>query len=85
VTEILKEVQRGAARAKEVGALGWQKCPIPVTNKTFLRNTLVSTLREPYRPPGKRGRFHVGLRSDEDGGKHHRSRDDDRTSSSRSS
>ncbi|XP_059147340.1 serine/arginine repetitive matrix protein 2-like, partial [Physella acuta] len=67
VVEILKEVQRGAERAKEHGALGWQKCPVPVTNKTFLRNTLVSTLREPYRPPSKRGRFHVGLDGDKKG------------------
>ncbi|KAI8798048.1 E3 ubiquitin-protein ligase Topors [Biomphalaria glabrata] len=64
VSEILKEIQRGAARAKEHGALGWQKCPVPVTNKTFLRNTLVSTLREPYKPPRKKGRFHVGLHND---------------------
>ncbi|BFZ15112.1 hypothetical protein BsWGS_18151 [Bradybaena similaris] len=84
ITEILKEVQRGAARAREVGALGWQKCPIPVTNKTFLRNTLVSTLREPYRPPSRFEKFHPGFKKNDDGGSYHKSRDDDRSSSSRS-
>ncbi|XP_046564705.1 protein POLR1D-like [Haliotis rubra] len=43
--EILKETKRGAERAKEHGALGWQKCPLPATNKRFLKNMLVGTLR----------------------------------------
>ncbi|GFS17668.1 hypothetical protein ElyMa_004988300 [Elysia marginata] len=55
ITEILKEVQHGAARAKQYGALAWQKNRVPAVNKTFLHNTLVSTLRKPYKPPSKRG------------------------------
>ncbi|GFN77670.1 hypothetical protein PoB_000417600 [Plakobranchus ocellatus] len=78
ITEILKEVQHGAARAKQYGALAWQKSRVPVVNKTFLHNTLVSTLREPYRPPGKRGgRATQGL--------HDRGDDSRSSSSSRSS
>ncbi|KAL8561545.1 hypothetical protein ACOMHN_024781 [Nucella lapillus] len=46
VQEILKDLKRGAERAKEHGALGWQKNPLPPTNKRFLRNMLVSTLRD---------------------------------------
>ncbi|ESP03678.1 hypothetical protein LOTGIDRAFT_237578 [Lottia gigantea] len=43
--EILKETKRSAERAKELGAFGWTKSKIPPTNKTFLKNMLVSTLR----------------------------------------
>ncbi|KAK7489853.1 hypothetical protein BaRGS_00018875 [Batillaria attramentaria] len=47
--EILKDIKRGAERAREHGALGWQKNPAPAPNKNFLRNMLVSTLRDDNR------------------------------------
>ncbi|XP_076446457.1 uncharacterized protein LOC143283917 isoform X2 [Babylonia areolata] len=46
VQEILKDLKRGAERAKEHGALGWQKNPAPPPNKRFLRNMLLSTLQD---------------------------------------
>lgn len=42
--EILRETKRGAERAKDHGAYGWQKPRIHPTNKNFLKNTLLSTL-----------------------------------------
>lgn len=87
--EILKDIKRGAERAREHGALGWQKNPGPVPNKTFLRNMLVSTLRDDNR--GRRGfrqrgnhRFHRGGDSSYDKGlKRHYS--DSRSSDQKSS
>ncbi|XP_050415102.1 protein POLR1D [Patella vulgata] len=51
--EILKETKKSAERAKEMGALGWTKCPLPSTNKTFLKNMLVSTLRNINSPKSR--------------------------------
>ncbi|KAL5012683.1 hypothetical protein ScPMuIL_011234 [Solemya velum] len=42
--EIMKETMRGAERAKEFGALGWQKSPIPPANKVFLNNMMKQTI-----------------------------------------
>lgn len=53
--EILRDIKWGAERAKEHGALGWQKNPAPSTNKRFLRNMLASTLRDDR--PFKRKEF----------------------------
>lgn len=46
--ELLQEAKRAQKRAEEMGAVGWQRCPLPATNKRFLHNMLVSTL-EPRR------------------------------------
>ncbi|XP_065309696.1 protein POLR1D-like [Dermacentor albipictus] len=63
--EILRETKRGAERAKDHGAYGWQKPRIHPTNKNFLKNTLLSTLvgrrrdnanREPVRLPKEHSR-----------------------------
>lgn len=42
--ELLLEAKRAKSRAEEVGPVGWQRCPLPVTNKRFLHNVLASTL-----------------------------------------
>ncbi|XP_078369146.1 protein POLR1D-like isoform X2 [Oculina patagonica] len=42
--ELLQEAKRAKSRAEEMGPMGWQRCPLPATNKRFLRNVLVSTL-----------------------------------------
>lgn len=42
--EILRESKRGAERAKESGAYGWERPRLHPTNKVFLRNTVLSTL-----------------------------------------
>ncbi|PVD34647.1 hypothetical protein C0Q70_05924 [Pomacea canaliculata] len=46
LAEIMKDIKRGAERAQEHGALGWQKSTAPPPNKTFLRNMLMSTLTD---------------------------------------
>ncbi|KAK3576081.1 hypothetical protein CHS0354_014085 [Potamilus streckersoni] len=51
--ELLLEAKRGAERAKDMGALGWQKPSIPPANKRFLTNMLVSTLRDAERQARK--------------------------------
>lgn len=56
IEEILLETKRASERAKEFGSSGWIKPKIPSTNKNFLRNTLVSTLRHPY-SSNKHGSF----------------------------
>lgn len=43
--ELLREAKIAAARAEVNGVLDWQKCPLLKTNKTFLHNTIVSTMR----------------------------------------
>ncbi|MCI4391569.1 hypothetical protein PGIGA_G00135980 [Pangasianodon gigas] len=40
VEELLKEANRGRARAETMGPAGWMKCPLGSTNKRFLLNTL---------------------------------------------
>ncbi|PFX29996.1 hypothetical protein AWC38_SpisGene5210 [Stylophora pistillata] len=42
--ELLQEAKRAKSRAEEVGPVGWQRCPLPATNKRFLHNVLASTL-----------------------------------------
>ncbi|KAL1435155.1 hypothetical protein MTO96_011083 [Rhipicephalus appendiculatus] len=42
--EILRETKRGAERAKDHGAYGWEKPRVHPTNKNFLKNTILSTL-----------------------------------------
>jgi hypothetical protein len=42
--ELLWEARRGASRAAVGGALAWQKCPLPPTNKRFLSNVIQYTL-----------------------------------------
>jgi hypothetical protein len=42
--ELLREAQRGALRAAVGGALAWQKCPLPPTNKRFLSNMIQYTI-----------------------------------------
>ncbi|XP_063414388.1 pre-mRNA-splicing factor 38B-like [Mytilus trossulus] len=43
--ELTKEAKRGAERAREIGAYGWVKRQGASTDKKFLGNVLVSTLR----------------------------------------
>lgn len=43
--EILRDTRLRAERAKNQGAYGWQKPRIHPTNKNFLKNTLLSTLK----------------------------------------
>uniref|UniRef100_A0A2R5LC60 Uncharacterized protein n=1 Tax=Ornithodoros turicata TaxID=34597 RepID=A0A2R5LC60_9ACAR len=52
--EILRESRRGAERAKEFGAYGWEKPRIRPANKVFLRNTILSTVRRPQAKSAKR-------------------------------
>jgi hypothetical protein len=42
--ELLREARRGASRAAVGGALAWQKCPLPPTNKRFLSNMIQYTI-----------------------------------------
>ncbi|CAI9732284.1 Hypothetical predicted protein [Octopus vulgaris] len=49
VAELLQEAKRGSERAKEMGAIGWRKCPIPQANKVFLNNTLLSIVSDSKR------------------------------------
>ncbi|XP_029183003.2 protein POLR1D-like [Acropora millepora] len=42
--ELLQEAKRAQKRAEEMGPIGWQRCPLPATNKRFLHNMLISTL-----------------------------------------
>lgn len=42
--ELLWEARRGASRAAVGGALAWQKCPLPPTNKRFLSNVIQYTI-----------------------------------------
>ncbi|KAM7426193.1 hypothetical protein ABFA07_022485 [Porites harrisoni] len=54
--ELLQEAKQARSRAETMGAAGWQKCPIPATNKRFLRNALLNTLepkRKKSRPDNK--------------------------------
>lgn len=51
--EILRETRRGAERAKDHGAYGWEKPRVHPTNKNFLKNTILSTLVS--RKGGRRG------------------------------
>uniref|UniRef100_UPI00358FE79E protein POLR1D-like n=1 Tax=Myxine glutinosa TaxID=7769 RepID=UPI00358FE79E len=44
--EILQEAKRGKIRAESMGPLGWQKSPIPKTNKRFLINTIKGNLQD---------------------------------------
>ncbi|XP_033742355.1 protein POLR1D-like isoform X1 [Pecten maximus] len=53
VEEILKETKRGAERAKEFGALGWQKPAVPSTNKRFLTNMILSSVNDSNRKKRK--------------------------------
>ncbi|CAN8000366.1 unnamed protein product [Ixodes hexagonus] len=54
--EILRESKRGAERAKESGAYGWERPRLHPTNKVFLRNTVLSTLpsRRRLQTPSKK-------------------------------
>ncbi|XP_064610183.1 protein POLR1D-like isoform X2 [Liolophura sinensis] len=52
--ELIKEAKRGAERARDMGATGWLKAPIPRANKRFLNNTVVSTLRNLRSPVKKK-------------------------------
>ncbi|CAC5392919.1 unnamed protein product [Mytilus coruscus] len=51
--ELTKEAKRGAERAREIGAYGWVKRPGATTDKKFLGNVLVSTLRSNKRKPSR--------------------------------
>ncbi|CAC5410193.1 unnamed protein product [Mytilus coruscus] len=51
--ELTKEAKRGAERAKEIGAYGWVKRQGASTDKKFLGNVLVSTLRSNKRKPSR--------------------------------
>lgn len=42
--ELLREGKSAQTRTETLGAVGWQACPLPPTNKRFLRNTLLGTL-----------------------------------------
>jgi hypothetical protein len=42
--ELLREARRGASRAAVGGAMAWQKCPLPPTNKRFLSNMIQYTI-----------------------------------------
>jgi len=53
--ELLQEAKRAKSRAEEMGPMGWQRCPLPVTNKRFLRNVLVSTLEPRKKKPKQAG------------------------------
>ncbi|XP_060080919.1 protein POLR1D-like [Ylistrum balloti] len=53
VEELLKETKRGAERAKEFGALGWQKPAVPSTNKRFLTNMILSSVNDSNRKKRK--------------------------------
>jgi len=49
--ELLQEAKRAKSRAEEMGPMGWQRCPLPATNKRFLRNVLASTLEPRKKKP----------------------------------
>lgn len=49
--ELLQEAKRAQKRAEEMGPTGWQRCPLPATNKRFLHNVLVSTLEPRKKKP----------------------------------
>ncbi|XP_052076146.1 pre-mRNA-splicing factor 38B-like [Mytilus californianus] len=68
--ELTKEAKRGAERAREIGAYGWVKRPGATTDKKFLGNVLVSTLRSNKRKPSR----------DQDHRPHRRKYDDKRDS-----
>ncbi|XP_076072079.1 uncharacterized protein LOC143043785 [Mytilus galloprovincialis] len=51
--ELTKEAKRGAERAREIGAYGWVKRQGASTDKKFLGNVLVSTLRSNKRKPSR--------------------------------
>ncbi|XP_077296335.1 protein POLR1D-like [Arctopsyche grandis] len=52
--ELLREACRGRIRAEIQGPSGWLKCPLPSTNKTFLRNTIRNTVSSNNRRSRKR-------------------------------
>lgn len=49
--ELLQEAKRGQKRAEVMGPVGWQRCPLPTTNKRFLHNVLASTLEPRKKKP----------------------------------
>lgn len=50
IEELEREAKLAAARAKTIGLPGWQKCPLPHTNKRFLQNTLLNMLTANNKP-----------------------------------
>ncbi|XP_061165220.1 AP-3 complex subunit delta-1-like [Saccostrea echinata] len=75
--EILKESKRNAERAKEFGSLGWQN-PGKSTNKRFLSNMLVSTLRNPLQKSRFNNETHSSDSERSDGRKKRRHSQEDR-------
>nr|XP_032812402.1 protein POLR1D isoform X3 [Petromyzon marinus] len=57
--EILQEANRGRVRAETMGTMGWQKCPLPATNKRFLVNTLRGALMPPRSRVASSSRDHA--------------------------
>lgn len=45
-----------------MGPMGWQRCPLPATNKRFLRNVLVSTLEPRKKKPKQAGTESCGMK-----------------------
>jgi hypothetical protein len=54
VEELLKEAKRGKIRAEQVGALGWQKCPLPTVNRRFVGTMVLGTVSERRREKERR-------------------------------
>ncbi|XP_055617206.1 uncharacterized protein LOC129762719 isoform X2 [Toxorhynchites rutilus septentrionalis] len=45
IKEIYRDTKMGSVRAAQVGALGWQSCPLKKTNKRFLNRTMTSVIQ----------------------------------------
>lgn len=83
--EILRETKRGAERAKDHGAYGWQKPRVHPTNKNFLKNTILNTLasrkgarREDTKRESRRRPEKARSPADSGGKSAHRQSSDDR-------
>eukprot|EP00112_Aurelia_sp_Birch-Aquarium-sp1_P012569 Seg2642.2 transcript_id=Seg2642.2/GoldUCD/mRNA.D3Y31 product="Protein POLR1D isoform 2" protein_id=Seg2642.2/GoldUCD/D3Y31 len=50
--ELLRDVQRAKTRTETLGAIGWRPCPLPKTNKRFLRNMLVGSIQTNHSTKG---------------------------------